>query len=68
MNGFTSGCNVTGHFGETVGYYCINGYYVVGTNPRTCQTGGNWTGSDPTCEAGAVYILISMYVIFYYNQ
>ena len=37
-------------FGETATYSCNTGYNLVGDNTRTCQTTGNWSGSEPTCE------------------
>ena len=52
VNGYISGCNVTDILGDTVEYSCKSGYYLVGVHSRTCQTGGNWTGNAPTCEAG----------------
>ena len=52
INGYITGCNVTDFLGDTVEYLCKSGYYLVGANIRTCQSGGNWTGSAPTCEAG----------------
>ena len=51
-NGYISNCNVTDVLGDTVEYSCKSGYYLVGSNTRTCQTGGNWTGSAPVCEEG----------------
>ena len=64
VKGFTSGCNVTG---GNVEYSCMNGYYLVGANTRTCQTGGYWTGSAPTCEAGTVFVLISLSYWFLFS-
>ena len=55
-NGLISGCNDTDIVGDTVEYSCRSGYYLVGSSTRTCQTGGNWTGSAPNCEPGIVEI------------
>ena len=30
-------------------YTCIDGYCLNGNRYRTCQCGGNWTGTQPTC-------------------
>ena len=54
MNGLTSGCNVTDIVGDTVEYSCRSGYHLLGSNIRTCQTGGNWTGDAPNCEKGVI--------------
>lgn len=34
----------------TATYSCLNGYHVVGSFKRTCNTQGSWTGKDPTCD------------------
>ena len=34
----------------TVTYTCDTGYTLNGNSMRTCQTGGAWSGSDPTCD------------------
>ena len=31
-------------------YRCNTGYNLVGNRTRTCQSGGVWSGSEPTCE------------------
>ena len=56
LNSLISGCNGTDIVGDVVEYSCRSGYYLVGANTRTCQTGGNWTGSAPTCEKGVTPI------------
>ena len=30
-------------------YTCNDGYCLNGNRYRTCQCGGNWTGTEPTC-------------------
>ncbi|XP_064386134.1 mucin-2-like isoform X4 [Halichondria panicea] len=34
-------------------YTCITGYMVTGDMTRTCEGGGVWSGTDPTCELPA---------------
>ena len=34
---------------NSVTYSCNSGYRRVGGFRRTCQYGGNWTGSAPVC-------------------
>ena len=30
-------------------YMCITGYTLLGSNTRTCQSDGQWSGSAPQC-------------------
>ena len=41
--------------GQTAVYSCNTGYNLVGDSTLTCQTSGNWSGSEPTCEG--VYVV-----------
>ena len=41
----TSGTTV----GHTVTYRCNPGYRIMGTSTRTCQSNGQWSGSQPSC-------------------
>ena len=36
--------------GATATFTCNTGYTLNGSSMRTCQTGGAWSGSDPTCD------------------
>ena len=36
---------------ETVTYACDTGFNLVGIVRRVCQSGGMWSGSDPTCQS-----------------
>ena len=42
---------------QTATYSCDTGYNLVGNSTRTCQAGGVWSGSEPTCQG----VLFSMY-------
>ena len=42
-------------FGQTATYSCNTGYNLMGDNTRTCEAGGEWSGSEPTCQ-GMLYI------------
>ena len=46
----------------TVAYYdCIENFELRGTNNRTCQGNGEWSGNNPTCE-GTKYIKTFFYL------
>ena len=36
--------------GTTATYSCNTGYSLQGSNSRTCQATGMWSGSPPTCQ------------------
>ncbi len=36
--------------GDTAAYSCNNGYALTGSSTRTCQSGGVWSGNEPTCQ------------------
>ena len=36
--------------GDTCTYTCNTGYELTGSNTRTCQSNGSWSGSAPTCR------------------
>ena len=36
-------------FGQRTTYSCNTGYTLVGSNTRTCQADGMWSGNEPTC-------------------
>ena len=38
-------------FEDTAVYSCDMGYMLSGPAERTCQAGGQWSGSEPTCES-----------------
>ena len=33
-------------------YTCNTGYELTGSDTRTCQSDGNWTGNDAMCSRG----------------
>ena len=32
-------------------YRCDDGYNLIGSEKRTCQANGTWSGEDPFCES-----------------
>ena len=49
-NGMISYSDPTLGVGSVVTYSCDTGYTLNGVMTRTCQSGGTWSGSAPTCE------------------
>ena len=37
---------------DTCSFSCNTGYELTGSNTRTCQSDGSWSGSDDLCERG----------------
>ena len=39
---------------DNCSFTCNTGYELTGSNTRTCQSDGNWSGSDDVCRRGMV--------------
>ena len=37
---------------DTCSFTCNTGYELTGSNTRTCQSDGSWSGSDDVCSRG----------------
>ena len=37
---------------DTCSFTCNTGYELTGSDTRTCQSSGNWSGSDVVCIGG----------------
>ena len=44
---------------DTCSFTCNTGYELTGSDTRTCQSDGSWSGSDVVCRRGNV---CSMYM------
>ena len=66
MNGDVSCTLMSGmipSYEDTCSFTCSTGYELTGSDTRTCQSDGNWSGSDVVCIRGVIYILASYSVI-----
>ena len=43
-------------YGDTCSFTCDDGYELTGSDTRTCQSDGNWNGSEAECEQGILCI------------
>ena len=48
----SSGRVRVGYEGDTCSFTCNTGYELTGSDTRTCQNDGNWSGSDDVCRRG----------------
>ena len=48
----SSGRVGVGYEGDTCSFTCNTGYELTGSDTRTCQSDGSWSGSDDMCRRG----------------
>ena len=41
--------------GDTCNFTCNTGYELTGSDTRTCQSDGSWSGTDVSCKRGKIY-------------
>ena len=41
-----------GYEGDTCSFTCNTGYELTGSDTRTCQNDGTWSGTDVMCTKG----------------
>ena len=41
-----------GYEGDICSFTCDTGYELTGSDTRTCQSDGSWSGSDDMCRRG----------------
>ena len=55
-NGEITSCNSVrvgvGYEGDTCSFTCNTGYELTGSDTRTCQSDGSWSGSRDVCRKG----------------
>ena len=44
--------------GDTCSFTCDTGYELTGSNARTCQSDGSWSGSAAVCSRGQLVTLL----------
>ena len=47
--------------GDTCTFTCDNGHELTGSETRTCQNDGMWSGSEPTCDRGKTLTSFDLY-------
>ena len=40
---------------DTCSFTCNTGYELTGSDTRTCQSDGSWSGSNSVCRRGNMY-------------
>jgi len=53
----SSGTLGLGFEGDTCSFTCNTGYERTGSDVRTCQSDGSWSGNDTVCRQGNLYKL-----------
>ena len=54
-----SGRAGVGYKEDTCSFTCNTGYELTGSDTRTCQSGGSWSGNNARCERG-VYLKLQV--------
>ena len=50
-------------YGDTCSFTCNIGYELTGSNTRTCQSNGSWSGSDTMCIIRGIICMYVLYMI-----
>ena len=54
MMSCSSGREGVGYEGDNCSFTCNTGYELTGSDTRTCQSNGNWSGTEVACLRGKV--------------
>ena len=58
----SSGRLGVGYEGDTCSFTCNTGYELTGSDTRTCQSDGSWSGSETVCRRGITFKVV-LYII-----
>ena len=50
---------------DTCSYTCNTGYKLTGSDTRTCQSDGSWSGTDGSCGRGMWLCVCTSIIIVY---
>ena len=63
INGEIASCSSgrvgVGYEGDSCSFTCNTGYELTGSDTRTCQSDGSWSGSDGVCRRGTSCYMIA---------
>ena len=61
----SSGRVGVGYEGDTCSFTCNTGYELTGSDTRTCQSNGSWSGSKAVCRRGMYFVIyMCKYILF----
>jgi len=55
----SSGTLGVGYEGDTCSFTCNTGYELTGSDTRTCQSDGSWSGTETMCSRGMLKFCVS---------
>ena len=53
---------------DTCNFRCNTGYELTGSDTRTCQRDGSWSGSDAVCGIGKFYLQLHLNELWYCSK
>ena len=53
---------------DTCSFTCNTGYELTGSDSRTCQSNGSWSGTNSVCKKGLNAILLVVLVEFHTDR
>ena len=56
----SSGTVGVGYERDTCSFTCNTGYELTGSDTRTCQSNGSWSGTDDVCRRGILVLIASV--------
>jgi len=53
-----------GYEGDNCSFTCNIGYELTGSDTRTCQSNGSWSGSDDACRRGELFKILMLELLY----